>query len=455
MSDPTLDLIYRHGSVRKYKPDPVPTETIEVLVAAAQRTSTTGIYDGRQVPTPGKWRLPMSHHDNDVVILSAARTPIGKFQGALSGIPAPQLGAVAIQAAVERAKLDPGLLAEVIMGNVVPAGEGQAPARQAAIAAGIPPAIGAMTINKVCGSGLKAVMLAAASIHAGDGDFYLAGGMENMNLAPYMLFKARFGYRLGNAELVDAIVHDGLWCPFEHQHMGMAAEWIAEHYDVSRGAQDEFALLSHQHAVAAQDAGKFRAEIAPVPIPQRKGPPQLYDADENPRRDSTLAALASLKPAFKECGTVTAGNAPGITDGAAAVIVARRAAAAALGLKPLARVIGYAQAAVKPLELFTAPIFAVRKLAEKLGRQPTDFDLVELNEAFAAQAVADIRALGLEMDKVNVHGGAIALGHPIGASGARVLVTLLHALRDRGLAAGVASLCLGGGEAVALAVELE
>jgi acetyl-CoA C-acetyltransferase len=397
----------------------------------------------------------MSSHDNDVVILGAARTAIGKFQGSLSGVPAPQLGAVAIRAALARAGLDPSLLAEVIMGNVVPAGEGQAPARQAAIAADIPAAVGAMTINKVCGSGLKAAMLAAASIRAGDGDFYVTGGMENMNLAPYLLPKARFGYRMGNAELVDALVHDGLWCPFEHWHMGLAAEWIAERYDVSRPAQDEFALLSHQRAIAAQAAGKFQAEIAPVLLPQRKGPPLPFATDENPRPDTTLAALTGLKPAFREGGTVTAGNAPGITDGAAALVIGRRAAAAALGLQPLARITGYAQAAVKPLELFTAPIFAVRRLAERLGVAPADFDLVELNEAFAAQSVADIRALGLDMARVNVHGGAIALGHPIGASGARVLVTLLHALADRGLETGLASLCLGGGEAVALAVARE
>jgi acetyl-CoA C-acetyltransferase len=402
----------------------------------------------------------MSHHDNavignDIVILSAARTPIGKFQGALSGISAPQLGAVAIKAAVERAGVDPATLAEVIMGNVVPAGEGQAPARQAAIAAGVPDAVGALTINKVCGSGLKAVMLAAASIRAGDGDVYVAGGMENMNLAPYLLTKARFGYRLGNAELVDAIVNDGLWCPFEHQHMGLAAEWIAEAHGVSREAQDEFACASHTRALAALEAGKFRAEIAAVPLPQRKGPPQMFETDENPRRDTCMDVLRTLKPAFKEGGTVTAGNAPGITDGAAALVMARRAAAEALGLMPVARITAYAQAAVKPLELFTAPIFAVRQVAGKLGMAPTDFDLVEINEAFAAQAVADIRALDLDPAKVNVNGGAIALGHPIGASGARVLVTLLHALLERKLATGVATLCLGGGEAVALAVELE
>ncbi len=278
----------------------------------------------------------MPRHDNDVVILGAARTPIGKFQGGLSAVPAPQLGAIAIQAALERARVDPALLAEVIMGNVVLAGEGQAPARQAAIAAGVPETVGALTVNKVCGSGLKAVMLASAIIRAGDGDFYVTGGMENMNLAPYLLTKARFGYRLGNAELVDAVVHDGLWCPFEHQHMGMAAEWIAEQYGVSRLAQDEFAYASHRKAIQAIDGGRFRAEIAAVVIPQRKGPALVLDTDENPRRDTSLEILATLKPAFKEDGTVTAGNAPGITDGAAALVVARRAAAAAHGLAPLA-----------------------------------------------------------------------------------------------------------------------
>ncbi len=396
----------------------------------------------------------MSQHDNDVVILGAGRTPIGKFQGGLSGVPATQLGAIAIKAALERAGLDPALLAEVIMGNVVLAGEGQAPARQAAIGAGVPEHVGALTVNKVCGSGLKAVMLAAAMIRAGDGDFYVAGGMENMNLAPYLLTRARFGYRLGNAELVDAVVHDGLWCPFEHQHMGMAAEWIAEHYGVSRQDQDAFAYASHRKAIEAIDAGRFRAEIVPVAIPQRKGPALVVDTDENPRRDTSVEILATLKPAFKEGGTVTAGNAPGITDGAAALVIARRGAAIAHGLTPLARIMGYAQAAVKPLELFTAPIFAVRRLADMLGMKPTDFDLIELNEAFAAQCVADMRALGLDEARVNVNGGAIALGHPIGASGARILVTLIYALRARGLRTGVAALCLGGGEAVALAVEI-
>lgn len=397
----------------------------------------------------------MSRHPDDVILLSAVRTPIGRFQGTLSGTPAPQLGAIAIKAAVERAGIDPGIVAEVIMGNVVQAGQGQAPARQAGIAAGVPAQIGAMTINKVCGSGLKAVMLASAGIRLGEGDIYIAGGMENMNLAPYVLSRARFGYRLGNAELVDALVHDGLWCPFENQHMGMAAEWIAEHHGISREAQDEFACRSHTLALAASAAGRFAAEIVPVPIPQRKGPPQMFAVDECPRPDTCIDTLKTLKPAFKPGGSVTAGNAPGITDGAAALVVARRSAAESLGLKPLARVAAYAQAAVKPLELFTAPVFAVQRLVDKLGRQPTDFDLVEINEAFAAQTVANIRSLGLDIDRVNVNGGAIALGHPIGASGARVLTTLLYALADRGLATGVAVLCLGGGEAVALAVEME
>jgi acetyl-CoA C-acetyltransferase len=395
------------------------------------------------------------HAPDDVVILSAARTAIGKFQGSLSEIPAPQLGGFAIRAAVERANVPPANLSEVIMGNVVAAGEGQAPARQAAIAAGLPVEVGALTVNKVCGSGLKAVMLAASAIRAGEGDLYVAGGMENMNLGPYLLTRARFGYRLGNAELVDAVVQDGLWCACEQQHMGMAAEWIAAEYKVSREEQDEFALLSHQRAVAAIAAERFRAEIVPVPVPQRRAPPILFDTDENPRRDTSLEALSRLKPAFQKGGTVTAGNAPGITDGAAAFVVARRSAAEAIGSKPLARIIGHAQTAVRPRELFTAPIFAMRRLAERTHIEPANFDLVELNEAFAAQAVADIRVLGLDMAKVNVNGGAIALGHPIGASGARVLVTLLFALRNRGLSTGAAALCLGGGEAVTLAVELE
>ncbi len=397
----------------------------------------------------------MAKQADDVVILSAARTPIGKFQGALSAVPATQLGAVAIQAAVERAGVDPSSIWEVYMGNVVQAGEGQAPARQAAIKSGLPPSVGATTINKVCGSGLKAVMLAAADIVAGAGDFFVAGGMENMDMAPYLLMRARFGYRLGNSDLVDAVVHDGLWDPYDQKHMGEFAEWTAETYDVSRLDQDELALRSHQRAVAATDSGRFKAEIAPVPLPQRKGPPVMFDTDEGPRRDTSAAALAALKPAFKEGGTVTAGNAPGITDGAAALVIARRSAAESQGCKPLAKVLGYAQGRVKPQEVFIAPVAAVRRLSERLDCQPSDFDLVELNEAFAAQAVYNARELGIEADRLNVNGGAIALGHPIGASGARVLTTLLYAMRERGAERGLASLCLGGGEAVALAVELE
>ena len=392
---------------------------------------------------------------DDVVILSAARTAIGKFQGALSGTPATQLGAIAIKAAVERAGLNPSLITEAYMGNVVQAGEGQAPARQAAIKAGLPPEVGATTINKVCGSGLKAVMLAAADIATGVGDFYVAGGMENMNLAPYLLMRARFGYRLGNGDLVDAVVHDGLWDPYDQKHMGEFAEWTADTYGVTREDQDAFALLSHQRAIAAMDEGRFKAEIVPVPLPQRKGPPIMFDVDEGPRRDTNAAVLAGLRPAFREGGTVTAGNAPGITDGASALIIARRSSAEAQGLRPLAKITGYAQGRAKPHEVFVAPILAVRQLCERLGCQSSDFDLIELNEAFAAQVITDVRALELDIERVNINGGAIALGHPIGASGARVLTTLLYAMRDQNMGFGLAALCLGGGEAVALAIEME
>lgn len=390
----------------------------------------------------------------EVVIVSGARTPIGRFQGTLSAIPAAELGGVAIKAAVERAGIDGALVEEVLMGNVVQAGEGQAPARQAGIAGGLPVSVGATTINKICGSGLKAVMLAAQAIRSGDGDVFVAGGMENMNLAPYYLTKARTGYRMGNAEMIDGMIHDGLWCAFEHHHMGSSAEWIAREYGVSRQDQDELALRSHQRAVAAMDAGRFKDEITPVPIAQRKGPPLLFDTDETPRRDSSLEALAKLKPAFEAGGTVTAGNAPPISDGAAALVVMSGRKAADLGLQPLARVTGYSQAAVKPLEIFAAPIFAVRRLMDRLGVGIGHFDLIEVNEAFAAQAIADGRTLGMDWDKVNVNGGAVALGHPIGCSGARVLVTLLYALKHHNLKTGLATLCLGGGEGVALSVEL-
>lgn len=390
----------------------------------------------------------------EVVIVSAARTPIGRFQGTLSAIPAAELGGVAIKAAIERAGIDGSLVEEVLMGNVVQAGEGQAPARQAGLAGGLPVSVGATTINKICGSGLKAVMLASQAIRSGDGEVFVAGGMENMNLAPYYLTKARTGYRMGNAEMIDGMIHDGLWCAFEHHHMGNSAEWIAREYGVSRADQDELALRSHQRAVAAMDAGRFQAEIAPVPIPQRKGPALLFDTDETPRRDSTLEALSKLKPAFEAGGTVTAGNAPPISDGAAALVVMSGRKAAELGVQPLARVTAYAQAAVKPLEIFAAPIFAVRRLMDRLGVGIDHFDLIEVNEAFAAQTIADGRTLGMDWDKVNVNGGAVALGHPIGCSGARVLVTLLYALQQRQLKTGLATLCLGGGEGVALSVEM-
>ena len=390
----------------------------------------------------------------EVVIVSAARTPIGRFQGTLSAIPAADLGGVAIKAAIERAGIDGSLVEEVLMGNVVQAGQGQAPARQAGIAGGLPVSVGATTINKICGSGLKAVMLAAQAIRSGDGEVFVAGGMENMNLAPYYLTKARTGYRMGNAEMIDGMIHDGLWCAFEHHHMGSSAEWIAREYGVSRADQDELALRSHQRAVAAMDAGRFQAEIAPVPIAQKKGPALLFDTDETPRRDSTLEALSRLRPAFEAGGTVTAGNAPPISDGAAALVVMSAQKAAELGVQPLARVTGFSQAAVKPLEIFAAPIFAVRRLMDRLGVGIDHFDLFEVNEAFAAQTIADGRTLGMDWDKVNVNGGAVALGHPIGCSGARVLVTLLYALQQRQLKTGLATLCLGGGEGVALSVEM-
>lgn len=396
----------------------------------------------------------MVRQKHQVVIASAARTAIGKFQGMLSKIPAPDLGAVAIRAAVERAGIDPAAIDEVLMGNVIMAGQAQAPARQASIKAGIPPTVGATTVNKICGSGLKTVMLAAAMIRTGDGEIFVAGGMESMNMGPYILPKARSGYRLGHGQLLDATIHDGLWCSFTNQHMGNAAEWIAREYNVTREEMDEYALLSHRKAVAAIDAGRFKEEIVPVTVPQRKGPPIMFSTDECPRRDTSMEALARLRPVFEKGGRVTAGNAPGITDGAAAVVVTSREKSDELGIKPLACITGYAQVAVEPLKIFTAPVFGVRRLLEKTGATLEDYDLMEINEAFAAQVLADGKMLGWYWDKVNVKGGAIALGHPIGASGARVLVTLIYALRDRGLKTGLAALCLGGGEAVAMSIEL-
>ena len=390
---------------------------------------------------------------NDVYILSAARTPIGKFGGGLSTVPATVLGATAIRAAVQRAGIAPERVDEAIMGQVIQAGAGQAPARQAALKAGLPNGVSATTINKVCGSGLKAVMIGAAAIRAGDADVIVAGGMENMNLGPYLLPGARAGYRIGNAELVDATVHDGLWCAICDVHMGVHAERVADKHEVTREAQDEFALRSHQRALAAIAQGRFADEIVPVEVPSRKGPITV-DTDENPRPDTSLEALARLKPAFKpDGGTVTAGNAPGITDGAAAVVLASEEAVSRDQLTPIARITGYTQADVAPEWLFEAPIEGVRRLLARLELNLDAFDLIEINEAFAAQVLADGNALGFDWDRVNVNGGAIALGHPIGASGARVLTTLLYELRRRGGGRGLATLCLGGGGAVAMALE--
>ncbi len=388
----------------------------------------------------------------DVFILSAARTPIGKFGGGLATTPATELGATAIRAAVDRAGIDPATVDEAIMGQVIQGGAGQAPARQAALKGGLPEGVSATTINKVCGSGLKAVMLGAAAIRAGDANVIVAGGMENMNLGPYLLPGARAGYRLGNQTVVDSTVHDGLWCSSCDVHMGVHAERVAAKHDVTREAQDSFALRSHERAIAAIDAGAFDAELVAVTVAGRKGPGTV-SVDENPRRDTSAEALAKLKPAFQpDGGTVTAGNAPGITDGAAALVIA--AEDALDGATPLARIVGYAQADVAPEWLFEAPIHGVRRLIEKVGGSVADFDLIEINEAFAAQVLADGNELGFDWDRVNVNGGAIALGHPIGASGARVLTTLVHALRARGGRRGLATLCLGGGGAVAMAVEL-
>jgi acetyl-CoA C-acetyltransferase len=388
---------------------------------------------------------------SDVFILSAARTPIGKFGGGLSTVPATDLGASAIRAAVERAGIAPESVDEAIMGQVIQAGAGQAPARQAALKAGLPEGVSATTINKVCGSGLKAVMMGSAAIRAGDASVIVAGGMENMNLGPYLLPGARAGYRLGNQTVVDSTVHDGLWCATCDVHMGIHAERVAGKHEVTREAQDEFALRSHQRALSAIEEGRFRDEIVPVTVEGKKGPVTV-DTDENPRADTSLEALARLKPAFQpDGGTVTAGNAPGITDGAAALVLASEASLN--GAQPMARITGYAQADVAPEWLFEAPIEGVRRLLDRLGIGLDEFDLIEINEAFAAQVLADGNALGFDWDKVNVNGGAIALGHPIGASGARVLTTLLHELKRRGGRRGLATLCLGGGGAVALAVE--
>ena len=395
----------------------------------------------------------MASQRREVLIVGGARTPIGKFQGTLANTPAPELGAVAVRAAVERAGIRSDLIDEVIVGNVVGAGLGQAPARQVALKAGLKDTINATQIGKVCGSGLKAAMLGSSMIRAGDADVIVAGGMENMNRAPYLLTNARFGYRMNNGEMIDAVVHDGLWCPFEDWHMGRAAEFIARECGVTRAMQDEFSFQSHKKAIAAIQGGKFKAEIAAVPIASKKGT-TLFDTDETPRADTSLDALAKLKPAFEEGGTVTAGNAPPLSDGAAAVVLAGEEITARENLKPLARIVAYAQAGVEPKRIFWAPIYAVRQALDKAGWKLGDVDLFEINEAFAAQVLADGSELGIDWTRVNVNGGAVALGHPIGASGARVLVTLLYAMKDRGARRGIAALCLGGGEAVAMAVEV-
>ncbi len=394
----------------------------------------------------------------EAVILSAARTPIGKFRSALGGVPISDLGATAVRAAVERAKItDLAQIDEVLMGNVVSAGAGQNIARQTSIFGGLPSTVGATTVNKVCGSGLKTVMLAAQSIRAGDSEMLVAGGVESMSRAPYLVDGRMGELKYGNVSLKDALLVDGLWCPFEEWGMGDAAEFIATEYEVTREAMDRLAYESHQKAFAAIDAGRFKVEIVPVEIQSRKGT-TIVDTDESPRRETSLEALAALKPAFQKDGRVTAGNAPGLNDGAAALVVASRAKAEEMRAKPMARIVGYAQAAVDPKYIFAAPAKAIPRLLDKIGWTFEDVDLIELNEAFAAQVLAngyELMDRGWDWSKLNVNGGAIALGHPLGATGARILTTLLFALKDRGLKRGIASLCLGGAEAVALAVEME
>lgn len=400
------------------------------------------------------------HDGAQAVILSGARTPFGRLQGQLSPLSATDLGALAVSAAVERAKIKPEEVSEVLMGQVVQAGAGQAPARQAAIRGGLPDTVSATTINKVCGSGLKTVMLASSAIRAGDGDLYVAGGMESMSQSPFFIREGRTGKKFGHTQLLDSNLTDGLWCSFQEWEMGHAAEFVANQFEVSREEMDDFAYNSHMKAAAATDEGRFKAEMITVEAGYGKRAVTV-DADEPIRRDTTMEALAKLPPAFdRENGRVTAGNAPGLNDGAAAVVVASRAKAEALGQQPLARVIGYTQVAVDPQWIFSAPGKAIPALLDKVGWTMADVDLLELNEAFAAQVIANARAVEQQghqwdWDKVNVNGGAIALGHPVGASGARVLVTLMYALKDRGLKRGIASLCLGGGEAVAMAIELE
>jgi acetyl-CoA C-acetyltransferase len=387
------------------------------------------------------------------VIVSAVRTPTGKFLGSLKDFTAPQLGALVVREAVRRTGIDPASVDECIMGNVVTAGEGQNPARQAALNGGLDDHVAAMTINKVCGSGLKAVMLAAQGIATGDIDIAVAGGMESMSNAPYLLPRVREGLRMGNGSIVDSMIQDGLWCAFEQCHMGMAGEHVAEHFKVARAEQDQYAAESHHKAAQATREGWFKEEILPIQIPQKKGAPLVFERDEAIREDTTVETLSALKPAFKKDGSVTAGNAPGVNDGAAALAVMSSEKAKALGLTPIARIVGQATSGLPPKLVLMTPVESVRKVVEKVGWKLEQVDLFEINEAFSVQAVAVLRELGIDRCKVNVHGGAVALGHPIGASGARVLTTLLYALKRRNLKRGIASLCLGGGNGVALAIE--
>ena len=391
---------------------------------------------------------------NQSVILSAVRTPTGKFLGALKDFTAMQLGALAVRETVARAGIDPALVDECIMGNVIQAGNGQNPARQAALNGGLDERVAALTINKVCGSGLKAVMLAAQGIATGDIEIAVAGGMESMSNAPYLLPRIREGLRMGNGQVIDSMINDGLWCSFENCHMGISGETVSEKYSVGREEQDAYAADSHRKAAHATDEGWFKDEILPVSIPQKKGAPVVVDKDESIRADTTAATLSALKPAFKKDGTVTAGNAPGVNDGAAALVIASETKAKILGVRPMARIIGQATSGLAPKMVMMTPVEAVRKVSQKIGWDLKDVDLFEINEAFSVQAVAVMRELGIDPARVNVHGGAVALGHPIGASGARVLTTLLYAMKRRNVRRGIAALCLGGGNGVALAIEM-
>jgi acetyl-CoA C-acetyltransferase len=387
------------------------------------------------------------------VIVSAVRTPVGKLLGALKSFKATDLGAIVVREAVKRAGVKPEEVDEVIMGCVIQAGLGQNPARQAALRGGLPDTVSAVTVNKVCGSGLKAVMMAAQGVQLGDTEVVVAGGMESMSNAPYLLPKAREGYRLGNGKILDSVIQDGLWCAFDDQHMGCTGEVVSERFHVSRSEQDEYAVNSHRKAMAAIKAGKFKDEIVPVEIPQKKGSSIIVDTDEPVREDSSIEGLSKLKPAFKEGGTVTAGNAPGVNDGASAVVVTSEERAKSLGIEPLARIVAQATSGTEPKLVMMAPVEAIKKLIKKTGWSLNDVDLIELNEAFAVQAVAITRELKLDPERINVNGGAVALGHAIGQSGSRILTTMLYELRRRNAHRGIAALCLGGGNAVALAVE--